>query len=874
MTLIGQAKIMASKWLLNNRYLVVLLICSIISLTWAAFGVNSQDEFSLHVELKLPAGAEYVEVFYDDGTGYAAGKSFLRSAGTDLASYEFSLKKSLGIRRLRLDPGNVPGPIEIGTIGFTSSDNVLLLSGKALSSKISLLNQLESVDVIDERVSLESLGVDPYFDLQIPEFISIDNNTEFITTFVLGLLMLLSISVVLYWMNARLRFFQRATSAFTLVSMFFEEKINQSNLINFGKLSIAYMFFLVCVGMLMIIFKINQSSFPMYDSYLASDVRSDVLAGHPLAIRSDEWVVQTPYILNQVIKGSQSENLNIGSGASPSLTAVPVSGAINFSQPKFWGFSFFDVDRGFSWLWAYKSVGMLFSAFVVLMLLTKSNAVISMIGSIIIYSANFSQWWFSSNYPEIVIAFFGIVTSVSYLLFSRKLFLIAFSTLTLVIFSINFALHLYPPFLIPLFYLGIFIIAGLLLSDFRYRDMYRWMSYRIFFAGGALVVLAGFFANWYIEGIETIKVVQETVYPGRRTSSGGGAFWRVFTGYFDLFSFDQRRFPSFLGNVSEAGAYLMLAPLTMIFFFFKSSRATLLNPLVLSLMAYIFLLVLWSSIGFPTVIARYTLWEMSSPHRAAIGLGIANIILFCVMFSGLEKVEYKSPISLIAGLGISAFFILVVVFYGFFLSDMDPNYYSVKRILISAVILFFLALSVLRLNIGLFVILMVLISVPGFRVNPIVMGLDGIYKKEVAIAARAANSTLPGRWMVFGNIVHPQYFKALGLDVFNGARFTPDFDEMKLLDPDHNYINVWNRYAHIHVEEVLALDAPIFTLKQPDLYTIQVDPCALEIQKLGIKYLVFTHNAEGVVAHCVKSTNVQPINGLYIYQIDTDQNAR
>src|SRR5690606_31561988 len=113
MTLINQAKVMALKWQLNNRYLIILLICSVISLAWAFFGASSKDEFSLHVELDLPAGAEYVEVFYDDGTGYAAGKSFLRSAGTGLATYEFSFEKSLGIRRLRLDPGNVPGNIKI-----------------------------------------------------------------------------------------------------------------------------------------------------------------------------------------------------------------------------------------------------------------------------------------------------------------------------------------------------------------------------------------------------------------------------------------------------------------------------------------------------------------------------------------------------------------------------------------------------------------------------------------------------------------------------------------------------------------------------------------------------------------------------------------
>lgn len=862
---------MSQKIIVHKSYLVALVLCFLLSLAWYSERDRREDKFTVVVELGLPAAAEYVELFYDDGAGYVAGKSIVLPVVAGIELYEFTFPKNFGAIRVRLDPGNVSGDVELRSLSFYSLDKELIYSGQLLHEKLRILNQIEYSGARENILLYRATGPDPYLDLEVPvSSLEVKSFRPLLTTLVL-FIVLFAIFVGLIWLFRRRNFQKKFNRLVLSAEMFFENKVNQPELIVFGRGSIFFIAFLFVLTVVLISFKINQSSFPMYDAYFPSDVKSNILSGEARGIRSDEWVVQTPYILSQVINNNPWENPSIGPGATTSLTAVPVNGLINVMQPKFWGFVLLDVERGFSWLWTYKSVGFLLTGFLFFMLITRSNTAVSIIGALAIYSSNFSQWWFSSNYPEIVIAFFGIVISALYVMLSDHRYLVLFSAIAFAIFSVNFLLHLYPPFLVPLFYLGLFTVGGFLLSEERYTKIFTFFAFRLIVACCGLLALGAFSAYWYVSAAETIEVVTNTVYPGRRITTGGGEGWGIFTGYFDLFSFDDRRFPTFLGNVCEASRFYLFAPLVMLFFLFKRSRKSMFDPLIISLLLYIALLVVWSIFGFPELIARYSLWSMSHPKRAYLGLGFANIMLFCIVLSTLLRHKIQ-PIAFFAIASVSLVLCLMLGYYGISMAEMDSEYYSSKRIAISILILFMLIISLLRLNLRLIIGLFLLMSIQGFRVNPLIVGLDGIYKKEVAVEAAAFNEANPGRWAVFGSFVHPQYFKALGMSVFNGVIFTPNVAEMELLDVDHQYDFIWNRYAHINMVANPELESPLFTLVQPDLFTITIDPCAEEMRALGIVYLVFTYNADALISRCARSLTPKPINGVYIYEMDFPKN--
>src|SRR5690606_4251866 len=141
--------------------------------------------------------------------------------------------------------------------------------------------------------------------------------------------------------------------------------------------------------------------------------------GSPRHIRSDEWKVHTPWVLNQVLAGSPSVNNNLGGATAPLVASAPVADAVGWPNFKYFGFRFLDIERGYSWFWSYKSFGLAFSFLWLLLILTRGNLPASLAGTVWIYFSSYTQWWFSSALPEIMTAFALGTTGALYGLYSK-----------------------------------------------------------------------------------------------------------------------------------------------------------------------------------------------------------------------------------------------------------------------------------------------------------------------------------------------------------------------------------------------------------------------------------------------------------------------
>lgn len=295
--------------------------------------------------------------------------------------------------------------------------------------------------------------------------------------------------------------------------------------------------FIACVAL-----KLNGSSIGQWQTVLREDAPiRGLLLSSPKKIRSDEWVVWTPSMLSQArhTPPFPIENASLGYGRTPLLMSVPVAYYTTFFRPQLWGFFLFDFERGFSFYWCAKVFGLLLASAWLLRQFSIRHRGIVAFGTIWIFFSSFTQWWFSSPamLPEMVSSWaicLGCVIALGREISRARL---ALAAAGLVFFGINFVLCLYPPFQIPLLFLGLVLLAGLWLEGqpFRLRPGLLFLA-----ASGAaifLLLLPFWFDTW-----STLQVLAQTEYPaGRHNNPGGGySIGQLFAGPVGFFASEEK----------------------------------------------------------------------------------------------------------------------------------------------------------------------------------------------------------------------------------------------------------------------------------------------------------------------------------------------
>ena len=121
-----------------------------------------------------------------------------------------------------------------------------------------------------------------------------------------------------------------------------------------------YRYIIAFIGLILIvIFNVNFSSIGMWSQYMNEpDTKSEII-GKARAIRSDEWLTQSSFMIGQASSqnGYKIYNENIAQGTSNMLfISAPVSDILEICRPLLWGFHFLGVERGFAFYWGLKLV--------------------------------------------------------------------------------------------------------------------------------------------------------------------------------------------------------------------------------------------------------------------------------------------------------------------------------------------------------------------------------------------------------------------------------------------------------------------------------------------------------------------------------------
>jgi len=569
----------------------------------------------------------------------------------------------------------------------------------------------------------------------------------------------------------------------------------------------------VLIFLLLVIGRIHFSSVSMFAFHIQPGYGTELtmpIFGTPNAIRSDEWAVTTPILLsaqhgpepyahyNFIARGAATENMPFGMTFNLATLAFPLS-----------IFYIFGVEYGFSARW----VGMLIMTFMVTLefmhIVSGKKRLFALAGACVITFSPLFQWW---SYIVFIPAGLGTLVCFYYFLQANSKVKRLLLSLGITIFLSMFINNLYPAWQVPAGYLYLGLAIWIIADNWgsvKKLDKFDWGIL------GLTVVLTAAVVGTYLHAAsEYVYGISNTIYPGVRHRTGGGITFSNFTnrmmngGIFGPMA-TERAFVH--TNHSEFGGMYTLFPIPLLFAVFMMVRRKTVDLLSVILIGYSVALGTYVYFGWPEWLARATLMSFSMTSRALDVLLFAQVLLFARALSWLpaEKKELCKRANVIAAacaVVISAGLTGVAMAFGFntvtFTYPIGLMYFLITFVGIAFVLYsIFTFLHNKKVYLAACVYLVVISGMTWMNIHPVMIGLDAIYSKPLASVVSELAVDKNERWISLDHVFYgPSFLIATGAPTINSTQFYPNLELWHTLDPDRNYEEVYNRYAHVSVE--------------------------------------------------------------------------
>lgn len=619
-----------------------------------------------------------------------------------------------------------------------------------------------------------------------------------------------------------------------------------------------------------VLLKWHYVSIPIWNTILpdGSPPTRGLVAGTPKQIRMDDYAVAAPWVLSSAHNNFSVENEAIGGLKVPLLT-TPVKHPITFFKIGYWGFMFLDVERAYSWMYNSSPFILIIGSFLFFLLITRNNYWLSLTGALtLVFSSGTVRWSFIPS-AQIGYCCAAFVLAV-YVLRSQKKIHIFLSAALLVWVAVGYLLGIYPPYQVPLAYLFILLLIGYFVNERATLLPVRAIPLKLLALGVSAGIAGLILSIFYSDVQETLNAVTSTVYPGKRSETGGTGFianW--FSEYYSWFISDQVYPKSWL-NVCELAHYLNFVPVIiplMIALFLYTGR---IDWMLVAAAIFVGLMWVWMEIGFPAGLAKASLMSMVPTRRAQIPMGVGGIVLLFLYLSAIKDTYRQVPVwvNALAIAGIIGFVIYTAYVN---VNDSDglikPYQTFVPVVFFSLMNGLLLFTIPVRYRTAIFCAGLLIFLLPNLKANPLSRGLSPITENAFYRTVRQLVEQDPqARWLVNGSQYITYMVTAAGARQITGVKYLPDRKHIfNVLDPQMKRDSAYNRYAHVTNQSYVdGKDSVILVNQFEDAYIIAMDPCSPRMKKLNVKYQVFDHHPQPVEVRCMKS--VATLGSLTIYQ--------
>ena len=611
----------------------------------------------------------------------------------------------------------------------------------------------------------------------------------------------------------------------------------------------AWLFPALCsvVAVAMSVAGLNGSSsaklFAAVDGVASS--RGSIL-GEAKSIRSDEWAVHTPWLLSQMkqIHRFSSRNPSVGGKHAPLVCNLPVAHWSICFRPELWPFfSGLTAESAFAAFWNFKWWSLLCGSYVLLLVVTRGESLLSAAGALLLLWTSTIQWWFSSAtlMPDMMglwcvalAAGFGAVVH-------QRRWLRALLTVAYAFCALGFLFCCYPPFQIPL----VTLFAPLLVALVHDRKAVRhWMA--IAAATGVVIIGVALFAGQLRETLTTISAL---AYPGKRFSTGGDASWTSIVHGFVTLGVSEFHFPENFNNVVAASSFLNALPLLACFHLVRWRRGRKQDAVQWVLLGFAALAIIFAVCGFPRFLAKVSLWSYVTTERLSVPLALVSVLAVCRFLS--SRVE-PGPIRVGRWSAVIGAFVFGVVLV---LANRELHNFVAPAAL-TAIWLFYSvvgAFLVARFRFACLALILFPLAFLNSTVNPLERGIPAYEATSVSPVMAELRRAFPkARWIVTGpcsrTAVISALFKATGATVLSGVAAVPNQEMLDRLDPRRENTIVYSRYATVcFLPGTGPAAVPEFELDQTAVYSVRLPLTDEWLSLAGIDGVVVVDAADLVV---------------------------
>ncbi|MCJ1713356.1 hypothetical protein [Curtobacterium sp. VKM Ac-2922] len=637
----------------------------------------------------------------------------------------------------------------------------------------------------------------------------------------------------------------------------------------------------------------GNSSGVYWQSFGTGGADPDLLAGRPQGIRSDEWLVQSSWILSQVREGFPVVNQSFPGGMDATIqNDLPTWDWSSLFRPHVVGFLFLPLDQGMAVRWWLPVVSALIAAYVFAVTVMPRRPATAAFLAIALCLSPMIQWWFLPTTIWPVAWAFAGLTAVLWAFRSSRRWPAVVAAVVTGYLTVTMVMSIYVPYMVPAAVVLVAVAVGFLVERLRTPGTTWWRTVRslvplAFAAAGAVVVIG----VWALTRLDTIKAVLGTVYPGQRLELTGAtsveALGSLFSGPFQR-SLQYGAVGGLSVNQSEAAAPLMvvvfLLPALLWVLWAGLRRRRAMDWPVLATVVVLGVLFAFLLVPHWDAVAHLLLLDRSTDARIRLAFDLLGLVAVALVAArldagvGARPVEdaptgdVGAPVRSRVPWGTAGYGpVLVLVSAGFVYIGLrigGSNVLGASHAWRIVVVL--LAVGVLlvarRWIAPGALLLLVAAVVVGGGVNPLYRGVFDLATQTTAgkAVSRIVDRQPDARWVGIGGYVPTAMLLETGAHSYNGVQTYPPEEMWHEIDPSGRYEPIWNRLANVNWLD--GDGAPKLSLPVRDQIRVSFDGCSRFAQQ-NVQYVL---SDQPVTDQCVSEVRevTQGQQSLWIYRVD------
>ena len=567
----------------------------------------------------------------------------------------------------------------------------------------------------------------------------------------------------------------------------------------------------------------------------------DLLVGEPRGIRSDEWLVQSSWIVSQVQQGFGAVNNTLPGGMDATVqNDLPSWDWSTVFRPHVVGFLVLPLDQGMAWRWWLPAFAVLVGVYVFCVSLLPKRPLAATMFAVAVLCSPLLQWWFLpiTLWP-VAWAFIAMTTIVWVFRAQSRRARNGWAALTGYL-SVTMAMSIYVPFMVPAILVVLFFgVGSVLTARFTAADTWKKVGWRllpVLGAGAAAVVVM---VVWLLTRLETIQAVTSTVYPGLRLQATGsldtvreavalfsGPFQKaLFLGTTDVLA----------SNESEAASPLLLIaflvlPMLWLGLRHRGQRENSIDWLLLAMVGCVALFVAFLMVPHWNTLAHLIFLDRSTASRTRLAFVILGIVAAVLVLRRIDAQRSRVPWAVTA-VAVVSVLAATAALWRYFDANESAVLVSGQAWIVCTVLLAVTVACVCRgrafVGAGSFMLASLIV---GFGVNPLYSGVYDLRATQVGQKiAQIEASDSDAVWVGIGSHIPTAILVQSGVEAYNGVQTYPSDEMWDAIDPSGEFEEEWNRLANVNWTP--GNGEPVVSNPVSDQIMVSFDSCSVFAQQ-------------------------------------------